>query len=163
VPLCQKHDVGFISMKPFAGGMLDNATLAIKWQLQFDFAIPDPGIETVAEIDEIVKIVEGSWELSPDEQAEIERIRAEVGSRFCRRCQYCLPCPQNIKIPVMVNLQSFGKRFSVERVRSANFAAMVENAKTCIKCGECEERCPYKLPIREMLVENITFYEEQFA
>jgi len=51
VPLCQKHDVGFISMKPLAGGMLDNATLAIKWQLQFDFAIPDPGIERVEEID----------------------------------------------------------------------------------------------------------------
>ncbi|MHA1911045.1 MAG: hypothetical protein ACTSYA_05035 [Candidatus Kariarchaeaceae archaeon] len=29
--LSKKHDVGFIAMKPFAGGMLDNATLVIKF------------------------------------------------------------------------------------------------------------------------------------
>jgi predicted aldo/keto reductase-like oxidoreductase len=163
LPLCEKHDVGFIAMKPFAGGMLGNATLAMKWQLQFDFAIPDPGIEKVEEIEEIVKIVEGSWELSSQEQEEIERIRAEVGTRFCRRCQYCLPCPQNINIPMMMNLPSFGKRFSAELVYSDRFVQLVETAKTCIKCGECEERCPYKLPIRDMLVENVSFYEKQIA
>lgn len=163
LPLCQKHDVGFIAMKPFAGGMLDNAALAIKWQLQFDFAIPDPGIEKVEEIEEIVKIVEGSWELLPHEQEEIERIRAKVGTRFCRRCQYCLPCPQDIKLPLMMNLPSLWKRFSPELLHSPRFAKMIETAKTCTKCGECEERCPYKLPIREMLVENIAFYEQQTA
>lgn len=163
LPLCQKHDVGFIAMKPFGGGMLGNATLAMKWQLQFDFAIPDPGIERVEEIEEIVKIVEGSWELGPEEQEEIERIQAEVGTRFCRRCQYCLPCPQNINIPMMMNLPSFGKRFSLELVRSDHFVQIVETAKTCIKCGECEERCPYKLPIRDMLVENIASYAQQIA
>jgi predicted aldo/keto reductase-like oxidoreductase len=33
----------------------------------------------------------------------------------------------------------------------------MESARNCIECGECEEKCPYHLPIREMIVENIKF------
>lgn len=33
VPLAQKHDVGFIAMKPLGGGLLDDANLAIKYLL----------------------------------------------------------------------------------------------------------------------------------
>jgi predicted aldo/keto reductase-like oxidoreductase len=36
----------------------------------------------------------------------------------------------------------------------------MESARNCIECGECEEKCPYHLPIREMIVENIKFYED---
>ena len=163
LPLCQEHDLGFIAMKPFAGGMLGKASLSIKWLLQFERLVPDPGIEKVEEIEEIIEIVNGSWELSSEEQHEIEHIREELGTRFCRRCQYCLPCPQDIKIPVMMNLGSFMKRFSLERVYSEGFQQMIETAKTCIKCGECEKRCPYQLPIRDMLVENIELYEKSLA
>lgn len=160
LPLAQQHDVGFIAMKPFAGGMLDQAHLAIKWLLQFEGVVPDPGIEKVEEIEEIVGIVSGSLDLTAPERQEIERIRTEVGTRFCRRCQYCLPCPQDIKIPIMVNLKSFYKRFSAETLFSDEFAGYVEAARSCIKCGDCEDRCPYNLPIRDMLVESVAFYEQ---
>lgn len=163
LPLARQHDLGFIAMKPLAGGLLDNANLAIKWLLQFEGVVPDPGIERVSEIEEIVRIVEGSWELSAEERQEIDRIRAEAGTRFCRRCQYCLPCPQGIKIPVMMNVRSFMKRFSETWYEKNNFAAVIDTARTCIDCGQCEERCPYHLPIREMLAENIAYYEEMVS
>jgi predicted aldo/keto reductase-like oxidoreductase len=82
-----------------------------------------------------------------------------VGTRFCRRCEYCQPCPQEIPISTVMNLRSFWKRFPAERFFSGRFPQTVETAKTCLECGECEERCPYHLPIREMLVENVAFYE----
>jgi predicted aldo/keto reductase-like oxidoreductase len=34
------------------------------------------------------------------------------------------------------------------------FAGVIEKAETCIQCGECESRCPYHLPIRELLPEK---------
>jgi predicted aldo/keto reductase-like oxidoreductase len=159
VPLAQEHDLGFIAMKPFAGGMLDDATLAIKYLLQFDNAVPDPGIEKSAEIEEIVDIAAGAWELTPRERQEMERIRAEVGTRFCRRCEYCQPCPEGVNISLVVNLRSFWKRFPAERFATGWLAEGVESARHCAECGECEEKCPYHLPIREMIVENLAFYD----
>ncbi|GAK61689.1 aldo/keto reductase [Candidatus Vecturithrix granuli] len=160
LPLARQHDVGFIAMKPLAGGLLDNAALALKWLLQFEDVLPDPGIEQAAEIEEIVRIVEGPWELSAAERQEIERIRAEVGTRFCRRCQYCLPCPQGINITLMMTVRSFIKRFAANWFQENDFSKVIETAKTCIHCGQCEDRCPYHLPIREMLAENIVYYEQ---
>jgi predicted aldo/keto reductase-like oxidoreductase len=159
VPLAQKHDVGFIAMKPFAGGMLDNANLAIKYLLQFNNVVPDPGIEASTEIDEIVDIVTGDWGLTPQERQEMERVRTEVGTRFCRRCEYCQPCPEGVNISLVVNIHSFWKRFPIERFSTGWIAEGMKSAKNCIECGECEEKCPYHLPIREMIVENVAFYE----
>ena len=159
VPLTQKHDLGFIAMKPMAGGLLDDANLAIKYLLQFGNVVPDPGIEKCEEIEEIVDIVAGPWELTPRERHEIARIRAEVGTRFCRRCEYCQPCPEDVHISLIMNLGSFWKRFPTEAFVTGWIAQGVESARNCTECGECEQKCPYHLPIREMLTENVAFYE----
>jgi len=146
-------------MKPMAGGLLDDANLAIKYLLQFENVVPDPGIERVEEIKEIVDIVNGPWGLTAQEWQDLERIRAQVGTRFCRRCGYCQPCPQGVRIPTTMNVRSFWKRFPAERFFCGFIAAAIKSAGDCIECGECEEKCPYHLPIREMLVENVAFYE----
>ncbi|UCC64833.1 MAG: aldo/keto reductase [Anaerolineae bacterium] len=159
VPLAQAHDVGFIAMKPLAGGLLDDANLAIKYLLQFENVVPDPGIERPEEIEEIVEILTGSWELTSQERQELERFRGQVGTRFCRRCEYCQPCPEGVRIPIIMNLRSFWKRFPAERFFTGWIAEAVEVARRCVECGECEEKCPYHLPIREMIVENVGFYD----
>ena len=159
VPLAQAHDVGFIAMKPFAGGQLEDARLAIKYLLQFENVLPDPGIERVEEIEEIVDIVEQCWQLTPQERLELEQFRAQVDTRFCRHCEYCQPCPQEVRIPVVMNLRSFWKRFPPERFLASWVAQAVESAQNCTECGECEAKCPYHLPIQELLVENVSFYE----
>jgi uncharacterized protein len=51
-------------MKPLAGGMLDNATLAFKYLLQFPDVVPLFGIEKTWEIDEIVELPGNSWKLT---------------------------------------------------------------------------------------------------
>jgi predicted aldo/keto reductase-like oxidoreductase len=159
LPLCREHDLGFIAMKPFGGGLLNRATLSIKYLLQFEGVVPDPGIEKLSEIEEIAGIVEGDWAMSAEEQRDLEAIRAEVGTRFCRRCQYCLPCPQEIQIPTVLNIRSFYKRFPTVRVVGGGIARAVDGARGCVQCGECEERCPYKLPIIDMLAENVAFFD----
>jgi predicted aldo/keto reductase-like oxidoreductase len=159
IPLCREHDLGFIAMKPFGGGLLDKANLSIKYLLQFEGVVPDPGIEQAREIAEIVEIVRGVWEMSAQERQELEQIRAEVGTRFCRRCQYCLPCPEEVQISTVLNVRSFWRRFPPERFLGGGIARAVDSARNCVECGECEGKCPYHLPIIEMLAEHVAFFD----
>ena len=160
LPLARQHDLGFIAMKPLGGGMLSDANLCIKYLLQFDGVLPDPGIQRVEEIEEIAAIVAGPWDLSSEEWKAIGRIKSEVGTRFCRRCGYCEPCPQGVRISTVMVLESFWKRMPIERLRDGWIAEAAASARECIQCGECEDKCPYHLPIRDMIVENYELYEK---
>jgi predicted aldo/keto reductase-like oxidoreductase len=165
VSLAQEHDVGFIAMKPFAGGRIRKANLAIKYLLQFDSVVPDPGIEKIKEIEEIVGIVDGGdWELTSQERKEIEEIRVRVGTRFCRQCEYCMPCPQGVHICGVMYLPILWELWPPDWYFSWGYVShTVESAQNCVQCGECEAKCPYQLPIREMIVENLAFHERVAA
>ncbi len=161
LPLAREHDVGFIAMKPLAGGMIDNATIAFKYLLQFPDVVSIPGIEKVHEVEEIVQMLEGPWEMTEAEQAEMQRLREELGTRFCRRCDYCQPCTAEIPISLVVIFDSVLKRMPRELVFSGFVADGMEKAADCTECGDCEERCPYHLPIREMIVEQVNLYQTE--
>ncbi|MFX0063108.1 MAG: aldo/keto reductase [Candidatus Hermodarchaeota archaeon] len=166
VPLTREHDIGFIAMKPFAGGMLQDANLSIKYLLQFENVMPIPGIEKIEEVEQIVDIVNGSWELTVQERQEMEEIRTKMDTQICRRCGYCQPCSEKVGIIPLVNMASLWKLWPREALhpedntRFSQFLAnFVESGRNCTQCGECEEKCPYHLPIREMITENVEFYE----
>jgi predicted aldo/keto reductase-like oxidoreductase len=159
LPLIRERSMGFIAMKPFAGGRLSNANLAIKYLLQFEEVVPDPGVERVEEVEELVGIVNrGSWELTPQDWQEIESIRSGLGTRFCQWCGYCQPCPQEVNVPYLMNIRGMWRLWPAEKFFPL-LGEMVEGARNCIECGECETKCPYHLPIREQIVEGIKFYE----
>jgi predicted aldo/keto reductase-like oxidoreductase len=161
LPLAREHDVGFIVMKPLAGGMLQNATIAFKYLLQFPDVVSIPGIERIHEIEEIIQVVEGPWQISEAEQSEMQRLREELGTRFCRRCDYCQPCPEEIPISLVMTANSFIKRLPPETLLSGWIADGLEKAVNCTKCGDCEPRCPYGLPIREMVEEHFNLYQAE--
>jgi hypothetical protein len=159
LPLVRERGMGFIAMKPFAGGRLSNANLAIKYLLQFESVVPDPGVERVEEVEELAGIVNrGSWELMPQEWQEIESIRIGLGTRFCQWCGYCQPCPQEVNVPYLMNVRGMWRLWPPDKFFPL-LGGIVEGAKNCIECGECEDKCPYHLPIREQIVEGIKFYE----
>lgn len=162
-PLAVEHDVGFIAMKPFAGGMLGDARLALRYIAQFPQAVPIPGIEKAEEIDEILDNVSQPMDLTEPDHAEIERIRTDLGKRFCRRCNYCQPCPQDVPVSTLMIAESVLKRMPLSGFVDF-LAGPVERAVTeCEKCGECEERCPYGLPILEMMEESISLFRRERA
>ena len=158
IPLCRLHDVAFIAMKPLAGGMLDNATLAFKYLLQFPDVVPLVGIEKTWEIDEIVGLLGNSWELTIAEKRQMDKMKSEMGTKFCRRCDYCQPCKAGIPISNVMNYPSYMKRMPPERVFSTFLGPAMEKVYDCQDCGECEERCPFKLPIRTMMKD----YQKQY-
>ena len=158
IPLCRQHDIGFIAMKPLAGGMLDNATLAFKYLLQFPDVVPLVGIEQTHEIDEITGLLGKSWKLTVTEKRQLNKMKKEMGSKFCRRCDYCQPCTAGIPISNVMNYPSFMKRMPPERVFSTVLEPVMEKVYDCQDCGECEERCPFKLPIRTIMKN----YQQQY-
>jgi len=161
LPLCHEYDMGFIVMKPLAGGMLNDATLCFKYLLQFPDIVTIPGIEKIHEIEEIAAIYEGPQKITPAERTRMKRMAAELGTRFCRRCDYCQPCAQGIPISLIMTFPSFVKRLPPDwYLKSPFIPEGMSKALNCTECGECEERCPFKLPIREMLKEGYYLFEK---
>jgi len=159
LPLAREHDVGFIVMKPLAGGMIDNAEIAFKYLLQFTDIVTIAGIEKVPEIEEITQILEGPSAMTAAELKEMQKLKQELGTRFCHRCDYCQPCQEGILISTVMMYPSLVRRLPPEHLVSGIWGAIVEKAASCTQCGECEERCPYHLPIRDMLAEYANQYQ----
>ena len=159
VNVAKERDVGFIGMKPFAGGNITDARLAIGYALQFDNVVPDPGIERVEEIEEIVELVEKGIELTDEDHALMDKIKDELGNRFCRQCMYCMPCPQGVEIWLLTYMKNLFRLWPHQRVIDV-FGKSADTAELCIQCGECETRCPYDLPIRELIQENHEYYKK---
>ena len=158
IPLAKELDIGFIAMKPFGGGLLSDANLSLKYLSQFESIVPDPGIEKLSEMEEIVRIVEAGEAFSESDASAIEKVRAELGSVWCHRCDYCQPCPQKIHISGVLTVESMMKRMPFER---AGFMAgrNMENAKNCTKCRECVSRCPYDLDIPNLILQKLDIWE----
>ena len=121
--------------------------------------MPLVGTESPGQIKQIVKIMEDNIAACPEELKRMEAIRLESGTHFCRRCEYCMPCEQGVQIPHVLMVKTQIRRFSFKQVvaMAKDKIATVEN---CIKCGECMERCPYGLPIPDMLQESLKIYQE---
>ncbi len=157
----RQHDMGFIAMKPLAGGMVDDASVCFKWLLQFPDVEIIPGIEKVEEIEEIVRIVQRAPKMTVTAQKQMVRIKNELGSSFCHRCDYCQPCTAQIPISMIMTTKSFYKRVPIERFFGDMVAPAMQKAATCTECGKCEERCPYHLPIRKMISDQVAWYEAE--
>ena len=89
--------------------------------------------------------------LTSDELAKIETVRKELGTQFCRRCNYCAPCTVGISIPSVFLFQGYLNRYGLQQWGRERYATLQTKAGACIRCGACEPRCPYNLPIRQMM------------
>jgi uncharacterized protein len=157
IPLARELDMGFICMKPLGGGLLDDARLCFRFLRQFDGIVPDPGIEASDQMREILAVYSDTSPLSRSELAEIEEVKAGLGKSWCHRCDYCQPCPQNIRISTVLSARSMTRRMPLGRTREILDPAM-EAAASCIECGLCVERCPYDLAVPELLKERQAQY-----
>jgi predicted aldo/keto reductase-like oxidoreductase len=161
LPLARAHDVGFIVMKPLAGGVLENVILAFKYLFQFPDIVPIPGIEKAPEMAQILGILEGDWKLTQADNKEMKRLRAELGTRFCRRCDYCQPCTEGIQISLVMQTANILRRLPPQSVFAGGMTPEFEKAAGCSHCGECEKRCPFHLPIPNMVAEYNTLFRAE--
>ena len=135
---CAEKNIGFICMKPLAGGAIEDATLALRW------LCANPDVTVVI----------------PGEKAAVLEIRSALGSNFCRRCNYCQPCAAGISIYSVFLFDGYLSRYGLEAWARDRYASLPVKASACIGCGACEARCPYNLPIRKMLKEAAARFGE---
>ena len=158
-PEARRLGMGILVMKPFAGGVIDNATVAFKYLRQFPDAIPLPGFDSVAAVDEVVSFYKTPNQVSSEDEALMATYRRELGQQFCRRCEYCQPCPQGVMITPAMGYQVVARRMSPAVSIEFSRAAM-ETVPQCIECGICIQRCPYDLPIPTMLKKHYAMWEQ---
>lgn len=160
IPKALKKNVGIIIMKAFSGGVIEAPEAALKWVLSYPDTVVLAGVEDKARIDQDWNAFQGSYDLTADEQQKIQQICKEYDKRFCRRCDYCLPCTVGIPIQFAMGIPSLIKRAGPGILKTPMFSKMLDLAGKCTECGECMERCPYDLPIPDMIKENLQWLKE---
>ena len=148
-------------MKPFSGGIIDNARLALKYVLSQPGIVILAGVEDKHLFDENWEVFQGRHELTDGEEREIEEIRKTYEKSFCRRCDYCQPCSEDIPIQMILGIRSMVRRMGKRILLEGWGPKAIDRARHCSECGECMERCPYELPIPELIKENLKWVDEQ--
>lgn len=145
-------NIGVIAMKPLAGGSITNGPLAMKYILSNkNISIAIPGIGSIEELEQNCSVSDGEIYFSDEEKMECNKIVENIGQTFCRRCGYCAPCPKGIDIPFCFILKLYNDNYDLRDWALDRYKAISSHAGDCEECGLCEGRCPYDLPIRNML------------
>ncbi|HID08403.1 MAG TPA: hypothetical protein EYP10_14795, partial [Armatimonadetes bacterium] len=122
------------------------------------------GMDSVEQVKGNVQLAEAFAPLTDEERAILQREAEELGKVFCRRCEYCQPCPAKIPISSILMLDMFRVRDGLDRLVTVfNAEQWLERAEGCEDCGACEERCPYGLPIRDLIRQYTERYRPLFA
>ncbi len=150
----REKGMGTIAMKPLAGGNLEDWRLALRYVAASGVIDVDiPGMGSPQEVERNAAAAEDLSPLTAEELARCGEIRRELGTRFCRRCGYCAPCTVGIDIPTSFLLVNYLRKYDLADWARARYDGAAHHAGECVDCGACETRCPYELPIREMLRE----------
>lgn len=160
VPVAKKLDMGIIAMKPFAGGLFtEEPGISLRYVLGQDISVASVGMKAVEEVEENISIAKAFRSLSLRESEKLleqaGNLTKKLGKNICRQCGYCVrePCPQSIDIPRIFYLERARARYFSPEWAKSQYSSLEVKADACEECGQCEEKCPYELPIGEMLKE----------
>jgi len=122
------------------------------------------GMNTMQQIDENVATCSREEPLSAEELQAIRNATEQskaLADLYCTDCRYCLPCPQGVAIPEIFSMMNYHRVWGLTDLAREQYAGLGPknkegqmNAEACVECGECEEKCPQNIPIREQLKES---------
>ncbi|HMK65159.1 MAG TPA: aldo/keto reductase, partial [Thermodesulfobacteriota bacterium] len=160
--LAREQGMGILAMKPFAGGMIDNAKIAFKFLRQHPDVIALPGFDSVEQVEEVVSFYEQINTVTDEDREVMEGYRRDLGKQFCRRCEYCQPCPQGVMITSAMTYKVVASRMS-PRIAVKFAENIMKSVTLCTECRECVDRCPYELPIPDILKAHYDLFERHRA
>lgn len=164
IPMAKQKDIGTVVMKPLGGGQLaEFSDHCLRWILSHDINCAIPGMKNEEEVKKNVMIGHSPRALDESEYEELQKLGEQVGKEYCHRCGYCLPCSQGIFILGVIDLLK-ARMLKLDRKRIA-YKSMVDRgmgaaAGSCIECGECVARCPFDLPIPELMSQAADIFDK---
>jgi len=154
IPLAVQRNVSVIVMKPLGGGILPNPRNCLRYIIQQPIGVMAVGMRLKSEVDENIAAASPFEPLSQAQMAELMRQADEIGNTFCRKCYYCLPCPQGVSIDMLMTADMVYHRHGMDELMTMmNFDRAVSSAEKCERCEQCVDKCPYSLPIPDLVAE----------
>jgi uncharacterized protein len=146
-----------------------------EWALRWVWNHPEPtvvlsGMSSPAQVRQNIAAAEGglAGSLTRQEINLVGKVRNAFRKRLvipCTGCGYCMPCPHGVSIPECFEFFNRGHIFDdkeeTRQIYTMFLGGVLDGipsfASLCKECGECEEKCPQGLPIRENL-KKVTVY-----
>ena len=162
---CQRRGVGITVMKAFGGGDLLSAALspagkALTPYECLHYALTRPAVAAVlcgARTLEQLKDALAYETASPGEKDYAAALAAlpKISWRgHCMYCGHCAPCPSGISVAEVTKFLNLARAQgeTPETVRE-HYRALSHHASECVRCGACEKRCPFGVPVRENMAQ----------
>lgn len=167
-----RKGIGTIVMNPVGGGRLTGtvqplddlvreagATSAADLAIRFVMSNPNidtilSGITRLSDVDDTIASVRagGLDEGALDGVRGFVQDHAPADGAICNQCLYCWPCPEGINIPAFMTCVQDERIFGLSEVAQRQYEKIgSKKPDACAQCGECESKCPQKLPIMEDL------------
>ena len=140
-------------------------------ELALRFVLSNPGVNCALSgmgsmdmVEENCATASRTGALTDDEMSRLTASLEEnkrLADLYCTGCNYCMPCPQGVNIPLNFSLMNHHRVYGLTEHAKSQYAQIGkvdwmkgEPASACIECGQCEPKCPQKLPIMEQLKET---------
>jgi hypothetical protein len=143
----------------------DPAEWALSWVWNHpEVTVVLSGMSTMAQVRQNVAHADSgiAGSLSKKELALFTKVKKELKKRIvipCTGCRYCVPCPHGVSIPECFEMYNRGHIYDDTEDAKQHYTMFLGGffdgiphyASCCQECGECEEKCPQSLPIRDNL------------
>ncbi len=169
---CQRLDVGITVMKAFGGGDLLSETLspagkALTAYQCIHYALTRPGVSSVLvgarTMDELRTSI--GYADAPEEEKDYASAFASLPKiswqGHCMYCGHCAPCPAGIDIANVTKFLNLTvAQGEVPETVREHYAVLPHFAGECIRCGACETRCPFGVPIIENMQRAAAIFQK---
>jgi uncharacterized protein len=154
IPLAKQRQVGVIAMKPIGGGNIREVNLNFRFIFNHGIDVAIPGMDSEKQVAENVAALKNLSALTAAEIETLQKEKDRLGDSFCRRCEYCMPCPQGLPISFLHTLKNYYFLYDLKDWVWERIDALSKTYKDCAACGECVQKCPYQLDMPKIFSET---------
>ena len=156
---CEAEGIGITVMKPFSGGqLLDDKTSPFGKALTeyqcIQYALDKPGVLTVLpgirNVEDVRRLL-GFFESSPEEKdySVLGTFTPKEALGACVYCNHCQPCPAGLNVGLMNKYYDLA--VAGDTMAANHYEKLAKHASDCVKCGHCDNRCPFKVKQSERM------------